>query len=66
MGQALLNSVIFGSLGIILAVIGFKVFDKALGRVDLEAEICKGNIAAAILSGAVVIGVCILVAAAIS
>ena len=57
---------LFGVVGIVLVFIGFKVFDKAIARIDLEAEICKGNVAAAILSGAAIIAVAIIIAAAMS
>ena len=56
----------FGALGIVLVFIGFKIFDKAITKVDLEAEVSKGNVAAAILSGAVIIAIAIIVAASMS
>jgi len=64
--QALLYSAAFGVLGIVLVLIGFKLFDKLITRVDFEAEINKGNIAAAILAGAVVVGISLIVAASMS
>jgi putative membrane protein len=57
-----LSMVVFSVLGIILAIAGFKIFDLAI-RFDIEREICeKNNIAAAILAGAVVLGICMIVA----
>ncbi len=64
--QALLYCAVFGALGIVLVLIGFKIFDKAVARIDIEHEISKGNVAAAILSGAVIIAIAIIVAAAMS
>jgi uncharacterized membrane protein YjfL (UPF0719 family) len=62
---AVLASAIFGLLGILLAVLGFKIFDW-LTPGDLQEEaIRKGNIAAAILAGAFIIGICIVIAAAV-
>jgi uncharacterized membrane protein YjfL (UPF0719 family) len=46
-----------------MIVAGFKVFDKIITRIDLEQEILKGNTAAAILSGAVIIALAIIIAA---
>ena len=65
-GEALLYCAIFGVLGIILVFTGFKVFDKAIAKIDLEAEISKGNVAAAVLSGAAIIAIAIIIAAAMS
>ena len=59
---ALVMTLMFGGLGIGLAILGFKLFDL-LTPGKLEEEIVqKQNIAAAILGGAIVIGICIIVA----
>jgi uncharacterized membrane protein YjfL (UPF0719 family) len=60
--EAALATVIFGLLGIILAVIGFKIFDKVTPG-HLEEEIVrKGNMAAALITAAFILGVCIIIA----
>lgn len=65
MYEALLSAVLFGAVGIVMAVAGFKLFDWITPG-DLGGEITsKSNIAAAILAGAVVIGISIIMAAAI-
>lgn len=52
-------------LGVGLAIVGYKLFDKATPG-DLHEEIVKNrNTAAAIVGAAVIIGVCLIVAAAI-
>ena len=66
LGEALLYCAVFGVVGIALVFIGFKVFDKAIAKIDLEAEICKGNVAAAVLGGAAIIAIAIIIAAAMS
>ena len=64
-GMSVLNVVTYAILGIVLAVIGFKVFDYLTpGKLD-EEILQKQNIAAAILAGAVILGICIIVAAAV-
>lgn len=64
LGQAILNMLIFAVLGIVLAVVGYKVLDKCTPG-DLSKEILENkNIAAAILAGAVILGLCIIIAAA--
>jgi uncharacterized membrane protein YjfL (UPF0719 family) len=61
----LLNSLVYGLLGIALAILGFKLFDR-LTPGNLQEEIIeKKNLAAAVLAGSVIIGICIVVAAAV-
>ena len=58
-------SALFGVTGIVLAIAGFKLFDL-LTPGDLQKEIFENkNMAAAVLAGAFIIGVCIVVAAAV-
>ena len=62
--QAIGYMVLFSFVGIILAIVGYRIFDKATPG-DLHREILEHkNIAAAIIGGAVIIGVCLIVAAA--
>jgi uncharacterized membrane protein YjfL (UPF0719 family) len=61
--QAVANMLIFAGVGIFAAIVGFKVFDKCtpghLAREILEHR----NVAAAIVAAAVILGVCIIIAA---
>jgi putative membrane protein len=64
LAQAIANMLIFAVLGIAIAVLGFKIFDKCTPG-DLAKEIIENkNIAAAIVGAAVILGVCLIVAAA--
>ena len=64
LGQALGYMLIFAAVGIAAAVIGYKVFDKCTPG-DLHKEIIENkNVAAAIVAGAVILGVCLIIAAA--
>lgn len=64
LGHAIANMIIFATIGLVAAVIGFKVFDKCTPG-NLTKEIIENkNIAAAIVGGAVILGVCIIIAAA--
>ncbi len=64
LAQAVAYMLIFAAIGIILAVVGYKIFDKCTPG-DLNKEILEHrNVAAAIIAGAVILGVCIIVAAA--
>jgi uncharacterized membrane protein YjfL (UPF0719 family) len=65
LGTNMFMAVVFALLGIALAILGFKLFDKMTpGKLD-EEILHKQNNAAAILAGAFVLGVCIIIAAAI-
>lgn len=64
LGQALLNMVLFAISGVILAIVSYKLFDRCTPG-DLSSEILKNrNVAAAIVAGSVILGVCIITAAA--
>lgn len=64
LAQAVLNMLVFALLGIAVAVVGFKIFDKCTPG-DLAKEILENkNMAAAIVGGAMILGICIIVAAA--
>ncbi len=61
--QALGNMVLFAAVGIVAAILGFKIFDKCTPG-HLAREIVEHrNVAAAIVAGAVILGVCIIIAA---
>lgn len=63
--EGLLSTLIYGVVGIVLAILGFKLFDWVI-RHNIEEEIfVNKNMAAAILAGAVVLGVSLIVAATI-
>ncbi len=64
--EALGYAALFAGAGVALMIAGFKVFDKAVAHVDLEKEIQKGNVAAAVLAGAVIIALGLIIAASIS
>lgn len=63
--EALGSAVGFGAVGIIMAILGFKLFDWITPGNLGEEITSKNNMAAAILAGAVVLGVSIIMAAAI-
>jgi uncharacterized membrane protein YjfL (UPF0719 family) len=63
LGQALGYMILFSAVGIIAAIAGYKLFDKCTPG-DLHNEIVQHkNVAAAIVAGAVILGVCIIIAA---
>lgn len=63
---AVLATFIFGLIGIVLAIIGFKLFDL-ITPFNLEKEMCENkNVAVGILCGGIVLGICWIVAASMS
>ncbi len=59
-------SVIYGFLGILLTVLGYKIFDWITPQIDLEKELAeKHNIAVAIVCAALILGIAIVAAAAL-
>lgn len=64
--QALLAVLLFGILGIILTAFGFKVFDWIMPKIHVETELHeRQNMAVAIVMAAVIIGISIVIAAAV-
>jgi uncharacterized membrane protein YjfL (UPF0719 family) len=60
--MSVLSTIVFGLVGIGLAIVGFKLFDM-LTPGKLEVEIVeKQNLAAAILGGSIILGICYIVA----
>jgi uncharacterized membrane protein YjfL (UPF0719 family) len=64
LGQAIGYMLLFAFIGILTAIAGYKLFDKCTPG-DLHKEILENkNIAAALVAGSVILGVCIIIAAA--
>jgi uncharacterized membrane protein YjfL (UPF0719 family) len=64
-GHALLNSVVFAAAGMVLVFVAFIVFDKATPQINIQKELLNNNVAVAIISAAVIIGVSLIVAVSI-
>ena len=63
--MAVVSTIVFGGIGIVMAVVGFKLFDLAT-PFKLEAEVCeKQNLAVAVMTAGMILGVCIIIAAAV-
>jgi putative membrane protein len=66
-GMAILSSVAFGFVGIVLTLLGFKLFDWITPGIKLEHELAeKQNIAVAIVTAAILIGISIVMASIVS
>ena len=63
LAQAIGYVVLFTAIGVALAIAGYKLFDMCTPG-DLHKEIVENkNVAAAIVAAAVILGVCIVIAA---
>jgi putative membrane protein len=57
------NAIGFGLIGIVLALLGFKLFDWLLPRIHVQQELAdKHNVAVVIVCAAVILGICYVVA----
>jgi len=64
LAQAIGYMLLFAAIGIVTAIVGYKLFDKCTPG-DLHKEILENkNVAAAVVAGAVILGLCIIIAAA--
>ena len=64
--QALLATVLFGVVAIALLFLGYKVFDWATPKLDLEAELIKNNLSVAIVLAALILGLSWIIVTAMS
>ena len=62
----LIGTLVFGLAGIVLSVLGFKVFDWITPHIDIQRELAeKHNVAVAIVCAAIIFGICYVVAAVV-
>ena len=52
---------LFGFVGIVMSFVGYKLFDLAETRINFAEEIKKGNLAAAVVVGAFIVGICFII-----
>ena len=64
-GMSLLAVAAFGALGIVLLVLGFKLFDWVTPKLNIEEELSKGNMAVAVVVAAALVSVALIVIRAI-
>lgn len=64
-GMSLAAAAAFGLLGIVLLIIGFKVFDWITPKLKVEEELMKGNVAVGIAVGALLLAISLIVVRAI-
>ena len=65
MWESVLVASLFGSVGLVLSIVGYFLFDFLEWRIDFAQEIKKGNMAAAAVMAAFILGICFIVGRAI-
>ena len=63
--NGLMVASLFGLLGIVLLILGFKLFDWLMPKVDVEKELCAHNMAVAVVMAAAILGISAVLVAAI-
>jgi putative membrane protein len=63
--RGVMLALLFSVIGVVALFLCFKAFDKAMTRIDIEEEVKKGNVAAGIVAGSLIIGISIIIAAAV-
>ena len=66
LGSALASSVLFGIVGIVLTMLGFKAFDWITPRLDLEKELMDRNMPVAVVTAAFILGIAYVIAQTLS
>ena len=64
--ESIWSAAAFGALGIIMMMLGFKLFDWITPKLDIEKELAEKNMGVAITLAALFIGLGLIVAHAIS
>jgi putative membrane protein len=65
MPMALISAGLFGVLGIICLLAGFKLFELVTPKLDVENKLQEGNVAVGVAVAGLLIAIAIIVAAAI-
>ena len=65
LATGLLSAGAFGLFGILLLMLGYKVFEWITPKLDVEAKLQQGSVAVGIVVGSLLLAIAIVVAAAI-
>lgn len=57
-----IGSLVFGVIGIVLLIVGYFLFDVITPKLDVPAELTKGNISVGIVVAALLIAIAIITA----
>jgi putative membrane protein len=57
---------LYATLGVVLMYVSFRIIDRLLPHIDLEVELKQGNVAVAIVVGALFVAIAIIVGGALN
>lgn len=55
--HGVMNSALFGAIGIVLLLAGYWLFDLITPRIDVQKELCEKNLAVATVVAALLLGI---------
>jgi putative membrane protein len=61
----LLYAAVFGAMGIVFLMLGYKIFEWITPKFDVEDQLQKGNVAAGIAVAGLLVAIALIMAAAI-
>jgi putative membrane protein len=62
----IVGTIVFGLIGILLTILGLKIFDWITPRLDIQKELVeRTNMAVAIVCAALILGICHIIAVVI-
>ncbi len=56
-GQGVLAAAVFGTVGIVLLLLGYWLFDLITPRIDVQKELTEKNMAVAVVIAALLLGI---------
>jgi putative membrane protein len=65
LGMNMIAAVAFGVIGIVILLLGFKVFEKMTPKLDIEDELRKGNMAVGVVVAAMLVAMALILKMAI-
>jgi putative membrane protein len=64
-GMSLVAAAAFGVLGIVMLLVGFKAFERITPKLDIEAELARGNVAVGVMVAAMLLAIALILVVAI-
>lgn len=55
--HGVMNSALFGAVGIVLLLLGYWLFELITPRINVQKELCEKNVAVAIVVAALLLGI---------
>jgi putative membrane protein len=66
LGRGVGASLLFGLIGIVLLLVGFKAFEKVTPKLNVEEELAKGNMAVGVVVAALLLAIGLIIMLVVS